>query len=136
MPVRNCQNFVRFGDYFLTINRETGQERVCQFKGWRLSLMVLEFGNEDFDRVLTELNSLVSHQLNFGNQMAFRWSYRLQAHDTWGFTEHTADYGRRRSADFTAPAVPLLQSTSKCFVFFRSRPNRGLLVLKLLADPF
>jgi len=52
---RNCQNFVRFRDYLLTLNRDTGLERVYGFKGWRLALMVVEFRNEDFDRVLTEL---------------------------------------------------------------------------------
>ncbi len=54
---RNCEEFVRFGNYLLTLTTETGRERVYQFKDWRLASMIVQFGHEDFDRVLTDLNS-------------------------------------------------------------------------------
>ena len=55
---RQCQEFVNHGNYSIILREaNTKREKLFRFSDWTLSLMVVQFGPEERNRVVTELDS-------------------------------------------------------------------------------
>ena len=55
---RQCQEFVNHGNYSIILREpNTKREKLFRFSDWTLSLMVVQFGQEERNRVVTELDS-------------------------------------------------------------------------------
>jgi len=55
---QNCRAFVDQGTYLIDLRDPKGlSERVFQFTNWRLSMIVVQLGNNERSRVVAELNS-------------------------------------------------------------------------------
>ena len=55
---RQCQEFVNHGNYSIILREPNAKrEKLFRFSDWTLSLMVVQFGQEERNRVVTELDS-------------------------------------------------------------------------------
>jgi hypothetical protein len=55
---RKCHAFVDQGTYLIDMRGQNGQsEKVFRFTDWRLSMIVVRFGNNERSRTIAELNS-------------------------------------------------------------------------------